>query len=271
MKKVILAFDGKHFSDGVFKFANRLNERQPLLATGVFLPIVDHVELLYSLGTISGPLYAQEILNNDENAVEDSVNYFETLCKSSGIPYKIHKDLNGHVVTELKEETRYADLLLLSSELFYENLGMDTQEDYLAKVMHKAECPVVLIPEEYKFPESIILAYDGSADSVFAIKQFAYLFPELTSLKTILVYAGENRIPDLGFIKELTKCHFRDLSFFKLEADPKKYFDTWLVDNKSPMLVAGAYGRNLLSEFIKKSFITDVIRDHKVPIFIAHQ
>jgi hypothetical protein len=38
MKKIILAFDGTHFSEGAFEFARRLNELQPVLLTGVFLP-----------------------------------------------------------------------------------------------------------------------------------------------------------------------------------------------------------------------------------------
>jgi hypothetical protein len=50
MKKVIIAFDGKHFSEGAFEFVRRLNDKQALLVTGVFLPGIDYSELLYSLG-----------------------------------------------------------------------------------------------------------------------------------------------------------------------------------------------------------------------------
>ena len=38
MKKILIAFDGTHFSDGAFEFARRVNELQPILLTGVFLP-----------------------------------------------------------------------------------------------------------------------------------------------------------------------------------------------------------------------------------------
>ena len=37
MKKVVIAFDGNHFSEGAFEFVRRLNELQPILLTGVFL------------------------------------------------------------------------------------------------------------------------------------------------------------------------------------------------------------------------------------------
>lgn len=271
MKKVAIAFDGENFSEGAFRFIHKINEYQELLATGVFLPIVDYTEF-YSLGSMSWPTYVTDILPEENNVIEESVANFELLCKASGIKYKVHRDTERHVFTEITDETRFADLLVLSSELFYENLGRSGQEEYLINTLHKAECPVVLVPETYEFPQSIILAYDGSPSSVYAIKQFAYLFPELTGLKTILVYANTNQngIPNLRCIKELVSCHFSNISYYQLEADPRAYFETWFIDNNNPILVAGAYGRSILSETVRKSFINDVVKDHKFPVFIAH-
>ena len=37
MKKILLAFDGTHFSNGAFQFARELNELEPALVTGAFL------------------------------------------------------------------------------------------------------------------------------------------------------------------------------------------------------------------------------------------
>ena len=50
MKKVLIAFDNGHFSKGGFEFARRLNELQPILLTGVFLPNVDYNALTYAYG-----------------------------------------------------------------------------------------------------------------------------------------------------------------------------------------------------------------------------
>jgi hypothetical protein len=38
MKKILIAFDGIHFSKSAFEFAKKLNEVSPVLLTGVFLP-----------------------------------------------------------------------------------------------------------------------------------------------------------------------------------------------------------------------------------------
>jgi len=272
MKKVLLAFDGKHFSQGMFEFAKYLNEKQPVLLAGVFLPTIEFTEQLYSFGGVTGPIYFPELNLEENQGVEKNIEQLKTLCQKQGIEYRVHDAPVQHIIDELKKETRYADLLIAGSELFYENPGEDTQRDYLENLLHKAECPVIIVPEKYAVPESVILAYDGSEDSVYAIKQFAYLLPELTSLKSILVYAStENNVPDMSYIEELAARHFSDITFFRLEANPEKYFDTWLTDNKNTILVAGAYARNFLSEFLKKSFINKTMLEHKLPIFIAHK
>jgi len=272
MKKVIAVFDGKHFSEGAFDFLRRMNEQSPILAIGVFLPAIDYAELLYSIGGLSGPIYYKEVDTTETGISQNNVDRFKELCAKHGIEYRVHLDLEKHVISEVKTESRYADLLIIGSELFYQNMGKQTQGEYLDSTLHKSECPVILLPEQYQFPDNVILAYDGSESSVFAIKQFAYLFPALTNLKTTLVYMGTERsIPDLHYIEELTARHFSDLTINKLEVDPKRYFNTWVQDNGNSLVVAGAFSRSALSEMLRNSFVTETINDHKLPIFIAHK
>lgn len=272
MKKVLLVFDGQHFSKGSFDFACHLNETQPILLIGIFLPSIDYTStVIYYLG-IEGPIY-YPMLDSEVEVIAENIDKFKSLCEKNGISYRVHETIEGGILEGIRKETRYADLLILSSQLFYSNLGQGTQKEYLQDTTHNAECPVLLLPEQYKFPKSIVLAYDGSASSVYAIKQFAYLFPQLTSLETILVYASahEGTLPRFDYIKELAAKHFSSLSFLKLEIDPKHYFKTWIEEAGPALLVSGAYGRSLVSELFKKSFIHEVIKDHSMPVFIAHK
>lgn len=274
MKKILLAFEGVHFSEGAFEFARRLNELQPVLLTGVFLPQAELANLWsYADGVAGGPLIPL-IESSESELVQQNIDRFEKLCRGNGIDYRVHKDFYDLALPELKKESRYADLLILGSEMFYENMGTNSPNDYLRDVLHDVTCPVLLVPEKFDFPESIILAYDGSEDSVFAIKQFAYLFPELTNKKTLLVYANddaEEDFPDKIQIEELAARHFSNLTLFKLDVNPKKYFSTWVLEKKSAMLVSGSYGRSGLSQLFKKSFIKNIIADHRLPVFIAHK
>lgn len=277
MKKILLAFDGSNFSDGAFEFARQLNEIQPVLVTGVFIPQIDYANL-WSYAAAAGagaagvyvPVYAVE----DTEAIEKSVQRFESLCKKNGIKYRVHKDFLDFALPELKKETRFADVVIFSGELFYKGVIESNQFDYLRDALHAAECPVLIVPENYQFPDNNILAYDGTEDSVFALKQFAYVFPELAKNKTLLVYTEENEgkdFPSKGNIIELATQHYPDLTFYKMELDPKKYFNAWIRERKGSILVSGSYSRSAVSQMFKKSFVANIIMEHQVPVFIAHR
>lgn len=273
MKKIIIPFDGCHFSKGAFSFVNSLHEMKPILLTGVFLPKVDYAQLLFFPTAILAPLYLPMMENFDEEEIETNVDKFEQLCQKNFIEYRVHKDLNETSISQLVKETLFADLMIIGSEVFYKNGIVQGPDEYLKDALHNTECPVIIVPEEFDFPAHIILAYDGSASSVFAIKQFAYLFPELCNREAILVYVGDEKhdIPDQALIKELAARHFENLTITKVASDRKNRFKTWFEEHKNSLLVSGSFGRSGVSELFSRSFIIDIIKEYKTPVFIAHK
>lgn len=273
MKKILLAFDGVHFSEGAFDFARQLNSCHPILLTGVFIPQLSYANLWSYTGGMAGPSYVPLLEEDDSDTVEKNIKHFESLCSENKIAYKVHKDFFDFALPELKRETRFADLLIISSETFYKNIGNDPSE-YMKEAIHSAECPVIIVPEKFKFPKVNILAYDGSESSVYAIKQFAYLFPEFRGQETVLVYSSEKEavdLPNKKQLEELTSQHFSDISFRKLDLNPKKYFSGWINENSNAILVTGSYGRSFFGQLFHKDFVNDVIAEHKLPVFIAHK
>ncbi|HEX2605941.1 MAG TPA: universal stress protein [Flavisolibacter sp.] len=276
MKKVLLVFDGSNFSEAAFRFAAELNERNPILATAVFLPQVDYANL-WSYAAVasasSGAPFIPLIEPEDAEEIVNNQKRFEERCRKNGMAYRIHKDYTDFVLPELKKESRFSDLMILDGERFYQGILGD-QSLYLKDALHYAECPVVVVADESVFPQSTILAYDGSDDSVYAIKQFAYLFPELVNLPTLLVYASGDpsvELPNESFIEELSSQHFSDLTIQKLDLNPQKHFGTWISEKKGAMLVSGSYSRSGISQLFHKSFVQEVVKTHQLPVFIAHK
>lgn len=271
MKKVLLAFDGTHFPQNAFDFARMLNENQTVILTGAFLPEPASTgPWSYAYGADPFPSLPLE----DETVFEEirrNVDKFKMLCEKNRIQYIIHQNFSDFLFPDLKKETRFADILLLS-ETFYS--GVQPNDKYLKETIAEAECPVIVIPEEFDFLTSNILAYDGSASSVYAIKQFAYLFPLLALNETLLISMGKegiDKLPDQLFIEELATRHFPDITLMREEINPERYFSLWLAQKKNALLVTGSFGRSALSRFFKKSFITDLFEDLKLPLFIAHR
>ncbi len=274
MRKILLAFDGMNFSRGAFEFARRMNQHTKILAAGVFLPQIDYASIWSYPGAAMSPVYIPFTENEDIVAIEKNIARFELLCQKNDIEYRVHKDFAEFALPALVKETRFADLLVLGSEYFYKNLGIGELNESVKGILHDAECPVLVVPEKFEFPESNILAYNGSGDSVFAIKQFAYLFPELCGNQTLLVCAKKDaskELPDEACIEELAARHFPDLSLLKLQINPKKFFESWMSGKKGSILISGAFNRSIFSLMFRKSFVTDIIKEHKMPVFIAHR
>ncbi len=274
MKKVLLAFDGSHFSEGAFAFAKQLHDKKRLLLTGAFLPQVEYSNLWsYSGGGMSGSVFIPMVEDSDAEDIRKNMERFESQCVHNGIEYRIHKNFLDFGIAELKKETRFADLLILGSESFYAESETSEPNEYLVHALEGVECPVIVVPEKFVFPRTNILAYDGSESSVFAIKQFAYLFPELCGNPSQLVYAkkdGNNTLPDEVNMEELAARHFRDLELFKFEGHPRDYFSKENLESCDAILVCGSFGRKGLSSLFHKSFVSDILKQRSVPVFIAH-
>ena len=124
MKKIIIALDGEHFPLGAFEFAKYINQRSDILLAGVFLSPVDYGKILAFSGVDGVTLLPEWLMqNDDESLVSRNIILFKEACEKEGISYRVHKDNNLLALASLVEETRFADLLLVSSELFYRNVG----------------------------------------------------------------------------------------------------------------------------------------------------
>jgi nucleotide-binding universal stress UspA family protein len=274
MKKVIIAFDGSNFSEGAINFAISLNKLSPIFLTGVFLPQAEFANLWSYAEGVPGPMFIPMIEAESSEEIHANIHKFESICAENAISCHVHKDFMDFAVPELLHESRFADLLIIGSESFYEKVKGEESNFSLKQVLVDVECPVVIVPEVYNFPTSNILAYDGTASSTYSIKQFSYLLPEFTKNKSILVYANDkdedNKIPDQKNIEELTACHFKNIEEMKLKINPHKYFSTWVVEQMGSILVCGCFARTSILRIFHKNFVNEVIQEHKLPVFVAH-
>ena len=274
MKKLIIALDGQHFPKGAFEFVKSINVKTKILLAGVFLSPVDYSKLLAYTGLDGMTMIPEWLIKNDDDVlVNKNISSFKEACIAAGIEFRIHKDTDLMALASLIEETRFADALLVSSDLFYANVAKNQPNFYLEEVLKKAECPVMLVPENYEEPNQVILAYDGNESSVFAIKQFAYVFPELAEKETILlsIIHQEDELPEYSMITELLSSHYPDLKIQTLHLKHKRDFTEWMTNKPNNFIVMGAFSRSIFSQLFKKSFASDVIHEIKMPLFISHK
>src|SRR5215831_931584 len=105
MKKVLIAFDDAHFSEGAFEVARNLNETEPILLVGFFLPAVYYSSTLIAVEDATRPFYVPLVEEDDINVIEENIVRFEEKCNKNNIKYIVHKNLVGAAIRSLKIET----------------------------------------------------------------------------------------------------------------------------------------------------------------------
>ena len=272
MKKILLLCDGDHFPSGAVRFIRQMRETEPIYVKGMFFTPIDVIELIpIGFIPVAGPYV--KLKEQELSEVHTSQQKFAEAFENAGIKYDIQPNEGAWDVDLFKTESRFADLVVISGELFCQNAFENQPNDYMTEVLRSSECPVAVIPEKFKCIERLAVAYDGEKESMHAIKQFVYLFPNLPELPAEIVHIKEestDEIPNRDLLREYTFSHFESQYTAKLHFDPKRYFSSWLEERKNVLLIAGSFSRSAISNNLRKSFAEKIIAEHTCPIFIAH-
>jgi len=272
MKKILFLCDGSRCPKGAFEFVKLLNDEESVYLKGLFFDAIDFKQLI----PVSYMPLAEPYIKLKSAEKETALRCMELFKKDCAV-----NDIRNVSVFEHKEwnreilinETRFADALMLSGELFYNEVSVAQPNLYLQEALHCSECPVIAVPESFKSVDSVVVAYDGKKESMLAFKQFCYLMPQFAELPIEIVYIREEKsheIPDLELLREFTRLHFNSSAVSKLHFNAYKDFTKWVKERKNTLIVAGAFGRSSISNLIRSSFTHKVIHDHQFPLFIAH-
>ena len=272
MKRIIFVGAGQQFPKGPFAFLREMQQEERIHARALFFKPVDHASLV-AVALSSGLTPVMQLDDKEEETIALHKVFFAQECEQHHIDYSIHENDQPWDRELLVKESRFADLILISGELFFGDAGARQPNAYLQEALHAAECPILIVPETFSSIGHLFMAYDGSRESCYAIKQFCYLFPNLVDLPTEIVYIKDEpgqAIPDLESLKQFTRLKFNSMNFSKLHFKAAEYFATWISEKQHVLLVTGSFGRSPFSYVTHRSFAEDLIRDHRLPIFIAH-
>ncbi len=271
MKKVLVAIDAKKLNTHMLDFACYIARLTHSRLTGIFL---DNAQLLETMikepirreGKFSGAVKEMAKL------VDDNIHRFREACANRETNCSVYFESNMPLA-EIIKQTRFAELLIVDPEMSFKQKKEEIPSGFIKDVLTRSECPVVLTPFEFHAIDELLFAYDGSEASVYAIKQFTYLFPGLTGKKITVLQvneAGDNAISEQGKIAELLQLHYASIDYQLLKGKAADELFGYLLGKKNIFVVMGAFGRNMLSGLFRHSTAELIIKTINVPIFIAH-
>lgn len=283
MEKILLAMDAANLNMKTIDFACYIARLTRSRLTGIFLE-----GLVDGQGRYNGPevrdalagAWDSEAENPDvvpatipAAVAEANIRRFREACVCRETLSLVHRD-RGIPLSEVISETRFADLLIIDAETSFSRKDHSIPGRFVKDVLEASECPVLIAPDHFEAIEEIVFAYNSTASSLYAIKQFTSLFPELRKHKISVVNVRQDETPaieDQFKMKEWLKAHYDNVEFVILKGQASDELFGYLIDRKNTFVVMGSYGRNMLSRFFRPSQARLIIKTINMPIFIAHQ
>ena len=275
MEKLLLVINAHQPNLTSIDFACQVASLTGSTLTGLF---IENIFFGYVPESLNSPSYFQQIkAREDETTVVadtgHAIRLFVDQCAKKKIRLETYID-KGEPVQKIVYESRFADLLIIDPDLDFYRQSAQLPSRLVKEVLAKAECPVMLAPDRYESVEEIVFCYNGSASSVFAIKQFTYLLPQLHGKKVVLLEVNDsgNREFNEDHRKMVSwlRNHYLAVVYDKLEGTEKDKLFTYLLLKTHRWVVMGAYGRSTLSTFFKRSSADILIRTVDLPLFITH-
>lgn len=275
MEKILVAVDSQNMDESSVSFACYIARLTQSKLTGIFLeePVMEE-EIIFTAS--GGGTYIESITvshdHEDANALlirQENISLFRELAKEEKVEANIYLD-KGVPAEEIVAESRFADALIVNAEAYFSDMDVNSPTGFVKNILHDAVCPVIISPDQFNGIDNIIFCYDGSKSSIFAIKQFTYLFPQFESKKIKILYLKneeELATDEQRRLTEWLKYHYISaVEWVMPQTDTKEPFFNYLVDKKDDFIVMGPYGKGLLSSFFKN----EGQDASALPIFVSH-
>ena len=278
MNKILIAFDGSHYSESALQHAKNIARQEGAFIVGVF---IEDLTFMKEITFATHPPFAmgysaldvKEILEEAGENVASQIHEFKTYCEKHNLNYEIHHD-RGVSVEVLINESYFADLLIIGYRTYFSHFGFDDDRVLVKEVLKNSGCPNLVVPENYTPIENIILAYDNKPSSIFSIKQFAYLFRNMSQSNEIsFLHITDNATDELeeaDKLMEYLRVHFPKLNIMKKVGKPEEELLHFAEITENPLLVTSSFGRNALSQLINPGVSKELLKAAAVPTFIAH-
>jgi nucleotide-binding universal stress UspA family protein len=191
---------------------------------------------------------------------------------AAGVRFRVHFQ-KGDPVTELVNESRYADLMLMGYHA-YNTLSMEGNQQLVKDMLSKSRCPIVLVPESGYNPDGVVLCYDGSDSSLSAINAFYHDFkPKCKDwpIYFVRVFEKEDRKEELDpALVEIMQLRFNKLQFVDLIGKPKDEIPYVAKQRGNHLVVMGAYGGSGIARFFSGSTADHILRSGDLLTYITH-
>ena len=276
--KILLCSDGSPGADGATRYALWLARQ--LKAHLLVLHITD-IRLLEGplLADLSGALGAQpypallsqfrELQQTRAGAILSTI---VAQCRERGVGCEtIHA--TGSLVHTLLEAEARADLVVLGQHGEHAQWGGGQLGSSVERMVRASTKPCLVVSEKFREPRHLLLAHDGSEESMKALYRGINLAVALQAAVTIVAACETGRedgaAAHLQPARELAETRGLKTHAQLVHAAPEQAILQMTDEVDADLVVMGAYGHTRIREWILGSVTSQVLRKSRVPVLLA--
>lgn len=282
IKRILVALDPDEDTPVATQFAVRLAKRFDASLTGLAIVDMSNIHSAIGVAGYGTEIYGRQIwteMADETRAVaEKLLNSFKHTVEKEGVR---HRDIKqqGASYELIIEEMKYHDLLVLGrdSHFFYNQPDRDT--DTLAKVVKNGVSPTLVVTDDYRDVEKVMIAFDGSSPAARSLKAFVHLLPYGKDIEIDLVYVADGESSEMmnkamTILKQaesyLYEHNFRYILKSVLEkGDPAERIIEHRKKAKPDMIILGAHSVSAVRRAAFGSTTHYMITRSEDPLFLS--
>jgi nucleotide-binding universal stress UspA family protein len=229
-------------------------------------------------GVVSNDIWAGEIREGQAEA-QARADQVKAKLAGAGISASVESQYidRGTVATLAARAARYADLTLLTPQVE----GFDLLQTWVMNgALFESGRPVVLLPQgatNFPKPKKVMIAWDASVEASKAVLDAVGLMQQAEAVDAVLIdpvpsFEGHGPEPGNDLATYLAR-HGIKLTVHRL---PKEGHEVSAILNRAAqdlsadLIVMGGFGHSRLRQRIFGGTTTDMFKESKVPVLMAH-
>lgn len=209
IKRILVALDPDGDTPVATRFAIRLAKKFDASLTGLAVVDLSNIQSAIAVGGYGTEIFGRhiwtEMADDTRQVAEKLLKNFNDAVEKEGVR---HRDVKkqGASCELIIEETKYHDLLIVGrdSHFFYNQPEKDTQT--LARVVKGGFAPTLVVTDEYRDVERIMIAFDGSGSAARTLKSFIHLLPYGKDIEIeLVIIAGGDSIEEMDMASAILK------------------------------------------------------------------
>lgn len=251
MGRVLIIVDNQDMSSNVLRLAlNGIKEGREHLYIGLLINQLENSAIKHSEFSAS----ISPLISETEERTLTLGNSFQNEFMNEGIASKIclGECLN---IKGIVKETAFADLLIIDSITFADYLMEKDRFQYLRGVFEKVQCPLLVIPSNFKDFHEIIILKDSEEKVVKAVKSLkSTLTQSLRNAEVSLIGKvpnEEEEFQDEKRLMDFLKQYFRNVGIMLTPDEPFEDVAFDLISKaQMPLVVMAGFDKQRIKNLI---------------------